>query len=213
MTFRFFGSYIGLRETAADDDKTSNSSNGVVGFPHTWSRCIGSGHAYLALRNDWRTHLKMVRDELGLEFVRFHGVLDDDTFQLTRDETTGELVYNFTLVDSIYDYIVATGMKPYVELSFMPTVLASGTATWMDYHANVSPPKNMTEWSMVITTFVEHLMERYGEEEVSAWYFEVWNEPNQDSRLDCKLPLPPKYCIGSGFWAGRMMIHEHAEWD
>ena len=173
----------------------------VLDFPQTWTHSIGSGHAYLALRDDWRTHLQMVHDELGIEFVRFHGVLDDETFQLTRDEITNELVYNFTLVDSVYDYIISLGMKPFVELSFMPTVLASGTATWMDYHANVTPPKNITEWHMVIETFVRHLSERYGEE-VASWYFEVWNEPNAESRLDCKLPLPPQYCMGTGFWAG-----------
>jgi xylan 1,4-beta-xylosidase len=171
-------------------------------FPHTWKKSIGSGHAYLALRNDWQSHLKIVRNELDIEYVRFHGILDDEIFQLKRNSNTKELIYNFTLVDNIYDYITSIGMKPFVELSFMPTVLASGTATWMAYHANITPPKNMTEWSEMIKTFTNHLQNRYGQDEVSKWYFEIWNEPNTESRLDCVLPLPPKLCMGNGFWAG-----------
>ena len=173
-------------------DATSVASSQRTELEHSWTRCIGSGHAYLGLRDDWKLGLKTVRDELGVEMVRFHAVLDDDIFQLSRDEITKALVFNFTLVDAVYDYITSLGMKPFVEISFMPTVLASGNATWMRYKANVTPPNDIAEWSFVIEHFAAHLMERYGEAEVSSWYFEVWNEPNAESLLN----------FGTGFFAG-----------
>ena len=57
--------------------------------------------------------------------------------------------FNWTNLDTIYDAIVAAGMKPYVELSFMPKALASGTMTFLAYKANVTPPKNYTQWGLV----------------------------------------------------------------
>ena len=72
-------------------------------------------------------------------------------------------------------------MRPFVELSFMPKKLAASEklhAFW--YKPNVAPPKDYAKWDDLITQFAKHLIERYGKEEVSQWYFEVWNEPNID---------------------------------
>eukprot|EP01090_Pellita_catalonica_P012097 TRINITY_DN2559_c0_g1_i1.p1 TRINITY_DN2559_c0_g1~~TRINITY_DN2559_c0_g1_i1.p1 ORF type:complete len:462 (-),score=51.38 TRINITY_DN2559_c0_g1_i1:28-1302(-) len=91
-----------------------------------------------------------------------------------------ESPYSFFNVDTIYDYLLSIEMKPIVELSFMPNALASKETYIMHYKGNTSPPKNYTQWSDLITAFTSHLIERYGEEEVSQWYFEVWNEPNCD---------------------------------
>ena len=130
----------------------------------------------MALRDDWRRQLKRTHDELGFKHVRFHGLLSDDTGTVVRDD--GKLRYSFFNSDQIFDFLLSIGMKPFVELSFMPGVLASGSRTVFSYEANVTPPRDYKEWSMLIERSVSHAVERYGEQEVSKWYFEVWNEPN-----------------------------------
>jgi xylan 1,4-beta-xylosidase len=110
--------------------------------------------------------------------VRFHGIFDRDVGVYTVDGQ-GRPDYNFTYVDQIYDGLLRQGVRPFVELSFMPPELAARRASmgfW--YDPIVSPPKDWTAWGDLIRRFAEHLVDRYGIDEVSHWYFEVWNEPN-----------------------------------
>lgn len=151
-------------------------------FPHYWELCTGSCHSYTALREDYRKQLKRAHDELGFKYVRFHGLLDDDMCICVADrdaagKQTG-ILYNFVNMDSIFDFLLGIGMKPFIELGFMPTVLASGTTTCFHYKGNVTPPADYGEWGKLIGLLAEHAAERYGYEEVRTWYFEVWNEPN-----------------------------------
>jgi xylan 1,4-beta-xylosidase len=96
----------------------------------------------------------------------------------TLGRNDGELVYSFFNCDQVFDFLLTIGMKPFVELSFMPRALASGKRTVFSYEANVTPPKDHKEWTKLIERLVRHLVDRYGEREVSSWFFEVWNEPN-----------------------------------
>ncbi len=149
-------------------------------FPHFWEDMFGSGRAVLSLRDAYRQDLRGVRAITGFEYIRFHGIFDDDV-GLYDENRSGESVYNFSYVDQIYDGLLANGVRPYVELSFMPPKLAATEtfqAFW--YHPVVSPPKSWAKWDDLITKFGQHLVDRYGIDEVSRWYFEVWNEPNID---------------------------------
>ena len=142
---------------------------------HSWSHTVGSGHAPLGLRADWQAQLRRCRDELGLEYVRFHGTLSNlGMFEVHG----GEPVDSFFNADQIYDFLLSIGMKPFVELSFMPEFLASGGKTVFNYASNITPPKDLGQWAGLIGRFVQHLVDRYGADEVRTWYFEVWNEPN-----------------------------------
>ena len=143
-------------------------------LPHFWEHTVGSDHARVALRADWQRQLKRAHDELGFQHVRFHGLLSDDMGPVFRNK----LHYSFFNCDQVFDYLLSIGMKPFVELSFMPTALASGSKTVFSYQGNITPPKDYQEWSRLIERLVSHLIERYGEKEVSQWFFEVWNEPN-----------------------------------
>jgi len=130
----------------------------------------------MALRSDWQRQLKRAHDELGFQHVRFHGILSDGVGTLIHNH--GKLVYSFFNCDQIFDFLLGIGMRPFVELSFMPSALASGKRTVFCYEANVTPPKDYKQWSMFIERLISHLVDRYGEREVSHWFFEVWNEPN-----------------------------------
>jgi xylan 1,4-beta-xylosidase len=150
-------------------------------FPHFWEQMFGSPHANMALRAQYLHDLRQVKHATGLDYVRAHGIFDDGNGVYTEDQH-GNPVYNFQLVDQIYDGLLKNGVRPMVEISFMPKQLAFNPydlhVFW--YHPNVSPPKSWKKWDGLIQAFARHLIQRYGIKEVSTWYFEVWNEPNID---------------------------------
>jgi xylan 1,4-beta-xylosidase len=149
-------------------------------FPHFWEQVFGSGRAILSLRDNYRKDLKEVHDQVGARYVRFHAIFHDEVGVYDEDEK-GNPVFNFSYVDQIYDGLLAQGVRPFVEISFMPRKLAAREAIhpfW--YKQNVSPPKDYAKWDLLIHAFAQHLVERYGIDEVAQWYFEVWNEPNID---------------------------------
>ena len=149
-------------------------------FPHFWEQMFGSGRALLSLRESYRRDLQQVKLITGLKYVRFHAIFHDEV-GLYDENPQGEPVFNLSYVDQIYDGLLANGVKPFVELSFMPTKLASKPilqSFW--YKPNIAPPKDWAKWDAMITQFCKHLVDRYGIDEVSQWYFEVWNEPNLD---------------------------------
>jgi xylan 1,4-beta-xylosidase len=149
-------------------------------FPHFWEQMFGSGRAILSLRDSYRHDLREVKQITGFQYVRFHAIFHDEVGVYDED-AQGHPIYNFSYVDQIYDGLLADGTKPFVELSFMPKKLAAQDLLhtfW--YKQNISPPKDWDKWDGLITAFTKHLIDRYGIQEVSQWYFEVWNEPNLD---------------------------------
>ncbi len=149
-------------------------------FPHYWEKMFGSGRAILSLRDSYRRDLREVKQATGFQYIRFHAILDDDV-GVYNEDAAGNPVYNFSYVDQIYDGLLENGVRPFVELSFMPKKLAAKQAVQAFWYAPVvSPPKDWNRWGDLISQFAHHLVERYGIDEVSQWYFEVWNEPNLD---------------------------------
>jgi len=142
-----------------------------------WRKCIGAGRANEGLRADWQDQLRLVKKECGFEYIRMHGLLHDDMGVYFEDKK-GNPVYNWQYIDKLYDFLLEIGIKPFVELSFMPKALASGTNTCFWWKGNVTPPKSYEKWYDFIKALTQHFTERYGQEEVKTWYFEVWNEPN-----------------------------------
>jgi xylan 1,4-beta-xylosidase len=141
---------------------------------------FGSGRAILSLRDSYRRDLREVKQATNFEYVRFHAILHDEVGVYDED-AAGKPVYNFSYVDQIYDGLLQNGVRPFVELSFMPKKLAARQdvqAFW--YAPIVSPPKDGDRWGDLVSHFAQHVVDRYGIDEVSQWYFEVWNEPNLD---------------------------------
>jgi xylan 1,4-beta-xylosidase len=164
-----------MQQVAIDADAATTP------FPHFWEQIFGSGHAILSLRESYRNDIRSVHQVADFRYVRFHGILDDEV-GLYNEDPRGNPVYNFSYVDQIYDGLLQSGVRPVVELSFMPRKLAFNPRDlhvfW--YHPDVSPPKSWDLWDDMITHLARHLVDRYGIEEVSQWYFEIWNEPNID---------------------------------
>lgn len=158
----------------------------LVPFQKHWQFCVGSPHATYALRKDYIEQLKLIHDELGIQRVRFHGVFGDDMHTIHKMSEVMPLPggnsyteKSFRWCAVAYDNVLSTGMKPFVELGFMPNELAAKKKYGMFfYKPNISPPKDHKKWAEYIQSFVRFLIDRYGLEEVRQWYFEVWNEPD-----------------------------------
>jgi xylan 1,4-beta-xylosidase len=150
-------------------------------FPHFWEQMFGSGRAILSLRDDYRHDLRETKRITNFQYVRFHAIFQEEV-GLYDEDASGKPIYNFSYVDQIYDGVLANKVRPFIELSFMPKKLASDPNAlhpfW--YKQNVAPPKDWDKWEQLVETFIRHLVQRYGEDEVAQWYFEVWNEPNLD---------------------------------
>lgn len=149
-------------------------------FPHFWEETFGSGRAILTLRESYRNDLRAVKKATDFRYVRFHAILHDEVGVYDEDEQ-GRPIYNFSYVDQIYDGLLDNGVRPFVEISFMPKKLALRQdvhSFW--YKQIVSPPKDYGKWDDLMRAFAQHLIGRYGIDEVAQWYFEVWNEPNID---------------------------------
>lgn len=155
---------------------TSRLSAAAFPLKHAWEHTVGSGRALLALRADWQAQLQRCHEELGFRHVRFHALLTDDMGTLISHQ--GEALYSFFNADRIWDFLLSIGMRPFVELGFMPEKLASGRQTVFHYRGNVTPPVDCDAWATLIRKLVGHWVERYGIAEVRQWFFEVWNEPN-----------------------------------
>ncbi len=157
-------------------------------FNNNASYCVGTGRMGLALQEEYIDHLEIVQESIHFKYIRGHGLFCDDVGIYREYEMDGEIhsSYNFTYLDRIMDSYLENGIRPFLELGFMPEKLKTGDQTIFYWKGNVTPPVSYEKWSELIRATLEHLIERYGREEVITWPVEVWNEPN----------IP--------FWAGTM---------
>ncbi|MDP6523324.1 MAG: xylan 1,4-beta-xylosidase [Kiritimatiellia bacterium] len=175
---------------------TPNGDGGQ--FRHNFNKVIGSGHLGLALYERTLKHLEMAHRDLGVEYLRCHGLLSGspdlcswanqgkaglnpelgfDTDQLAGE---GDVMANYAFIDLIIDRLLDIGIRPFVEIGFMPRILASSRHSLMRWDAYTSPPRDYGLWTELIENLMRHWLKRYGKKEMLNWYYEVWNEPNLD---------------------------------
>jgi xylan 1,4-beta-xylosidase len=127
-------------------------------------------------------------------YVRVHNLLTtgDGTASLKwgstnayTEDAAGNPVYSWTIVDKIFDTFNAAGVKPLVEIGFMPEALSTHPQPYRHNFPHgelftgwAYPPKDYQKWSELVFHFVRHLRKRYGDAEVKTWLWEVWNEPD-----------------------------------
>ena len=144
---------------------------------HTWRVFTSVGRAKELLMTPVREALADLQREIGFSYIKFHGILDD-AMMVYREDRHGNPVYNFVYVDEVLDYLLGLGLKPLVQLSFMPSALALDPGhTLFASPAVISAPKDEERWCALIRALTRHLLARYGEDEVRSWLFTFWNEP------------------------------------
>jgi xylan 1,4-beta-xylosidase len=157
-----------------------------------WKVCVGGGRVGEALRADFQKHLELIQREIPFDYIRMHGLFHED--MMVYREKDGQPIVNWQYVDLVYDHWLSIGIRPFVELGFMPYDLASSTETVFWWKGNITPPKDWERWEWFIQQFIKHIIERYGADEVRRWYFEVWNEPDlsffwKDADFDAYMEL------------------------
>ena len=154
-----------------------------------WRDMVGSEHLSLLLSRDrvggeemgagLATALRRVHSELGVSRVRAHGILGDDLG--VYREVDGAPVHDFTGIDAVLDRLAPTGLRPVLELSFVPRALARDPSRVVTAAGVSSPPKDWERWAGLVGDLIRHLRRRVGDTELRRWAVEVWNEPD----LDC----------------------------
>jgi len=157
------------------------NAGSTAAFNNNADFCVGTGRMGLAMQKEYHDQLSLAQELCHFKHIRGHGLFCDDMaiYQPWTDEEGAEHEgYNFTYLDRVMDDYRAQGLKPFIELGFMPEKMASGTQTIFYWKGNTTPPADHQKWADMIKATLRHLAERYGEDEVSAWPCEVWNEPN-----------------------------------
>jgi len=154
--------------------------NAEVFFHNQVDYCIGTGRMGLALTQEYQEQLRLVQQEIGFSHIRGHGLFCDDMaiYQEYEEDGVKKAEYNYTYLDRVMDFYRSVGIRPFLELGFMPEKLAGGTQTIFYWKGNTTPPRDYGAWCLLVQSTLRHLMERYGEDEVVTWPIEVWNEPN-----------------------------------
>lgn len=149
----------------------------MLGAEHLSQLFYGEGAGGSHTGNEFQAALRMTRTELRAEYVRAHAILHDE--QGVYREIEGVVRYDFTAIDRIYDRLLELGLRPIIEISFMPRdLMPDPEATVFTYRGIISPPRDWKRWGELNHNLAAHLVERYGVDEVSQWGFEIWNEPN-----------------------------------
>jgi len=228
----------GIPRASPTDDPVRvevDASHVLGALPRPW-RMVGSEHLSQLLYpkddrgidvgREFQDAFRLARRELGVTYVRAHAILHDE-LSVYR-ELDGQSAYDFSKIDAVYDALLGLGIRPVVELSFMPHDLARDpNQTVFHYQAIIAPPRDWERWRGLITAFAAHLVDRYGLDEVSSWAFEVWNEANlggfwsgslsdylrlYDETAAAVKSVSPKLRVGgpstaSGAWIGDLAAH------
>lgn len=150
---------------------------------HHFKNFIGFSRAKELLSEGNREILRTMQREIGFKYIKMHGLLSDD-MMVYHERHDGKPIYNFNLIDNVFDFLMDQKLKPLVQFSFMPRALAKKPDKSIFYSEFIiSEPKDMNKWNMLVIRLIEHLIGRYGSSEVRSWLFNVWNEPSSSNAL------------------------------
>ena len=139
-------------------------------FTHVWRKLLNIGYARYGLLAEVQQQILQAQEEIGYEYVRFHGIVDDDMFVYHEDEK-GNPYLDFSRVDLLLDFLLRTGLKPYIELGYMPRLLAKNPVRIFDRDSYISTFNREERWRFLINGLLTHCMERYGRDQVVKWRF------------------------------------------
>lgn len=151
-------------------------------FSHHYQKLCSIGRASDLLQAENQSMVKTLQQEIGFSFILFHGLLDDD--MLTYSVVDGKSEISFASIDKAFDFLLSVGLKPFVELSYMPHQLARPNAPVANNGRScISLPSDMEQWMFLVSSLVRHLNQRYGKREVAAWPFSLWNLPDSGESI------------------------------
>ncbi len=147
---------------------------------HSWRTMLTITSASAILLSDNQELLKRVQSEIGYRYIKFNGILSDD-MHIYSEDRDGRPVYSFIYADKVFDFLLSIGLRPLVQLNFMPSALAREEKHLFGYL--VSEPRDLKRWTELVTALILHLQERYGRNELRSWLFSVWDQPDTPASL------------------------------
>ncbi len=142
-----------------------------------WRRVINGGYARSVLDARVQEELAQAVREIGYEFIRIKGILDDDMCVLRRD-MKGGIRSCYQYIDEVLDFILSIGAKPMVEIGQVPELLAESTDQITMRPIKNAAPKDLEEWRALLRGMMEHLRDRYGVERMRNWIWVPWINPS-----------------------------------
>lgn len=155
---------------------TCDVSKTVRTLKHTWRNLLGVTSAEALLYEDVRNVVRTAQKEVGFRYIKFNGIFSDD-MHVYSVTPTGEERYSFSYVDKVFDFLQSVQLRPLVQLSFMPELLAKYPEKRM-FNYLVSEPASNDKWARMVEALIRHLIARYGADEVRTWKFSVWDQPD-----------------------------------
>lgn len=165
---------LGVKENICIDIDTSKRGR-INDF--YWQKLTTFGRASEGLRKSVQGQLRELQRDIGFQYIRFHGIFSDEMMVCNIGEN-GQVIYNWTYVDELFDFFKEVNIRPFIELGFMPSEIRKSDETVFWWKGNISEPQNINLWTDLVKELIKHCINRYGQEEVETWYFEVWNEPS-----------------------------------
>lgn len=147
---------------------------------HTWRKMLAVSSASLLLAGDVQQMIRRIQTEIGFEAIKFNGILSDE-MHIYSEDAGGKAVYSFLYVDKVLDFLCSVGLKPLLQLSFMPSLLAKEPKYLFNYL--VSEPKELSQWADLVTALIAHIVHRYGVATARSWLFSVWEQPDTPKEL------------------------------
>ena len=157
-----------IQDFKADFNKSTSNKKTFLNF-FTVARAVD----FLSIHH--RNLIEDLLKEIPFKYVKFHGILDD-TMHVVK-KRGDKYTFSFLYVDMVLDYIVSLGIKPLIQLSYMPLCLAENNNSY-ENGMNISLPKNDGIYLSLIEEFTNHIINRYGKHEVESWPFTFWNAPD-----------------------------------
>lgn len=140
-------------------------------------RMLNIGYAREGLLAPVQQQIVRAQKEIGFDFVRFHGLFDED-MKIYQEDMQGNPVFYFAYVDLLFDFLLEQHLTPYVELSFMPALLAREQTKIFDRPSIISGCTDLRKWRELIRETLLHFVERYGIQEIRTWRFTTISQSN-----------------------------------
>ncbi len=137
---------------------------------HTWRRLLNFGYAREGLLAEVQQQIARAQQEIGFEYIRFHGIFDD-SMQFYQEDGDGRPLLNFLYIDLLLDFLVAQGFKLYIELGLMPRALKKYDVFVLNRESNFSVAADLGKWRETVGRSIQHWIARYGRSAVREWRF------------------------------------------
>ncbi len=182
---KMVGPVLAEPENAGTEELVSENEFSVSFYnalSNSWGNMINFGDAANLLHSSIREHLLILRQALGFEYVRFWSIFTEEFFI-----RPGQHEYNFSQIDSVLDFVLEQGLKPHIELGLKPRMIHRSIGNSASEAQVRMDDFSVSEWGKLMRSFMRHLSNRYGQDQLDNWRMELWfDESWRDERTNGK---------------------------